>query len=510
MVGLMKEYRTELDGIRRDQERLNAAICEPGGGFDGFVGGLTGQPPFGAIDTQAQPWTLALGNSYFPITLNRVLLSNSYETQGLLRTLVDVVVDDAFGDGVNFTSAQLSPEELLDLNRCFGTNQKRQQYLNTFGTKINFNAGYEMANSDEEACRQVGKWGRLFGGSGLIVNTTQRFDREFRIEQVREDEPLTFIAADRWELVLNQINANSEANLVPYNYYGNPLHRSRVTRFVWAQAPSWIRLRLQGWGMSVLEECIRPVSTYLKFERLAFELIDEAKVDVFRVKGFNALALTRAGTQKVVQRIQLSNQVKSFQNALIMDQQDEYQQKTLTSIFPGLAEFKDSLRFDLCAYMKFPYNKLFGVSASGFGSGKDVMDNYHATVRNFRKQAKPNIMEAGQVRCQQMYGSFPDDLDQEWPPLAILDGVEQEAVYTSTQNRITQKFTLGLTTGKECMGELRKAELHDGDKTEVELGLRDAAPPPSENPDEAEAGREHEETMAKAKAKPAPAGGKKK
>lgn len=494
---LVRAYRDELADIRRDAAahtaRMNA--LEPGAGlFSLYSGlGLQGGGPY--QDTQATPGTLALANSYFPITLNWTLLSNSYMTQGLLRTVVDQIVDDAYGEGIEFTSKQLDDEELAALNLSFQTQRTREDYQGTRGQRINFNAGADLTNSDLEACKEVGKWGRLFGGAGLIVNTNQPMDRELRPEIIGEDSPLTFIAADRWELVLDQINVLSDTNPAPYNYYGNVLHRSRVSRFIWAKAPSRIRQRLGGWGMSVLEESIRPVNAYLKFEKLIFELMDEAKVDVYKIKGFNALLATRRGTDQLMQRVQAGNQAKSFQNALTMDKEDDYEQKNLGSIFPGLVGMYQELRINLCGYMKIPMNKLFGQSAGGFSSGKDSLDNYNTTVRNFRKTSEPTVLTAGKLRCQQMYRVIPEDLGISWVPLAVLDGVEQEAVKTSQQNRIIQRYEKGLTTDKESMQEMRKNELIDCDETEVEQGLRDAEPPISENPDEAQAGRDHEMSL---------------
>ena len=63
--------------------------------------------------TISQPWTLAISNSYTPLSLNRILLSYSYVTQGLVQTIVGQPVDDAFRGGITITSDELSPEEQL-------------------------------------------------------------------------------------------------------------------------------------------------------------------------------------------------------------------------------------------------------------------------------------------------------------------------------------------------------------------------------------------------------------
>lgn len=467
---LRVQFKQELDGLRRsvDSIRENAGLSGLVGDLFSGSGGYPNNP-----NTSTLPYTLSNANSYQPISLNRILLSYSYMTQGLLRTVVDQPVEDAFRGGIRFKTNELTPEELKKLNNSF--RRKHSAAVARKGiARVNNQAGVDLTNSDLDAVKYTAKWARLYGGAGLIVNTDQDFRKELKPEAIREDSPLQFIAADRWELVLSQVNLFSDTSDTPYNYYGLPLHRTRVIRMNGAEAPSFIRLRLQGWGMSVLEECIRAVSAYIKFENLLFELLDEAKIDVYKIKGLNTALATDAGTNAVRRRITLSNQLKNSQSALSMDADDDYHQKQLT--WSGLAEIKEGLRTDLCAYLKFPKNKLFGESAGGFSSGKDSLDNYNSLVQCIREDIEPALLCAGELRCQQMYGVLPEDLEVEWTPLDILDGVEQEAVKTAKQNRITQLFSAGLLTDKEAVGQLRAEGLVNGDDTEVEKGLRSVDP----------------------------------
>ena len=483
-IAALKSLRSELSCVRDEIQRLNSV--PDGAGLFNYYGGLgvdlgfNGATPL--LDPSALPGTLALANSYFPITLNWNLLVNTYMSQGLVRRLVDVVVDDGFGDGVEFTSGQLDDEELDELRRAVCEERASDEIVRTRAAKINLSGQADLSNSDLEAWRLVGKWGRLLGGAGLIVNTTQKMDADLRIDSIGRDTPLTFIAADRWELLLDQSTVNDPANVVPYNYYGLRLNRSRVSRYNGLAAPSRIRQKLQGWGMSVLEDSLRAINAFLKFEKLVFELMDEAKVDVYRLKNFNTNLLSARGTQQLMQRAAIVNQAKNFQNSITMDKEDEFEQKTLAGIFPGLAALRVEGRIDLCAYMQIPYNKLFGQSSGGFSSGKDALDNYNSTVRNFRTTAKPMVKTAAKLRCQQLFGMVPDDLDVKFPALSILDGVEQEQVKTQQQTRIVGLFSSGLLSGAEASEELRKLDLITVDETEVEQGLREAVPAPSLNP----------------------------
>lgn len=503
---ILEDMQSELNGIKKEMVRNNAGgllgVCEglsPGGAFSGYPAGYN-------QDTATQPFTLANANAYVPITLNRILLNYSYMTQGLLRTLVDQPVEDAFRGGIKFTSGQMEDEELDKLNRAFKRKRSRASYQGTALTKANRNSGYNLANSDLESVKATAKWARLFGGAGLVINTDQQYNKELNVEAIGEDSPLEFMAADRWELILSQVNLFDDTVETPFNYYGLPLHRSRVVMMIWGEAPSYIRLRLQGWGMSILEESIRAVNTYLKFEKLLFELLDEAKIDVYKIDGFNTSLASPKGMQLIQQRILLANQLKNFQSAIVMDLKDEYDQKTLAGIFAGMAEIYDQLRTTLCAYLKFPRSKLFGESAAGFGSGKDSLDNYNSTVGGVREQVEPLVLAAGELRCQQLFGYVPDDLECEWSPLDVLDGTEQEAVKSAKQARIIEQFQSGLLSGQEAAESLQKEGLLLVE-CEVLLGLRDVEPPPTQNPDEMEAQQKGAEALVKLKPKAGPKGG---
>lgn len=503
-------FRQELDGLKRDVSRLGRAdsrLNSSDYGLQGVLDGMAfGGAGYGNQDMSAQPYTLANANSYVPISLNRILLNYSYMTQGLIRTVIDQPVEDAFRGGVKFKSGELDEDDLKELNRAFKRKRGRRAVANGPLSRATRNSGYNQANSDLDAIKQTVKWSRLFGGSGLIVNTDQSFGAELNVEAIGEDSPLEFIAADRWELLLQSTNIFAESMATPYNYYGLALNRSRVVRMLGPEAPSFIRQRLQGWGMSVLEDSIRAINTYLKFEKLLFELLDEAKIDVYKIKGFNSALASSAGTAAVQRRVQLANQLKNFQSALSMDTEDDYQQKQLT--FSGIADIYEQCRINLCAYMRIPYNKVFGQSAGGFSSGTDAIENYNSTVGNIRENAEPLVMEAGELRCQNLFGFVPEDLEAEFSPLDVMDGTEQEAVATSKQARALALFTAGLLDGQETSEVLDKQSLLLVE-SDVLKGLREPEPPLSQNPDEVASQQEHDVAMVKAKpaAKPGASGG---
>lgn len=464
--------------------------------------------PIQTGQTIAMPYTLALGNSYTPLSLNRILLSYSFMSQGLIQTVVKQPVEDAFRGGFDIVSKELSEEEVTKLKNTLKRPRRQEGRRGSrFQRNMNPQAATNPAHSDIRVMMDVLNWSRLFGGAGLIVNTDQSFHTELKIDKIRQDSPLEFIAADRWELILSQTDVFDERNPTPFNYYGLPLHRSRVVKVLGVEAPSYIRQRLQGWGMSEIERCIRAINSFVKFENLIFELLDEAKIDVFKITGFNDNLLTDEGTDNVKKRVTLANRLKNFQNALAMDAEDDYAQKQIT--WSGLAEIWNELRMNLSSALKIPMNKLFGQSATGFGGGEDALENYNSIVEQVRSDAEPVAIEVIDLRCQQLFGFVPE-YTLAWKPLKVLDGVQEEQVKTSKQKRATDLFQMRLTTGREASTILRQDGLLNID-TEVSQGLREVEPTNPNEGDPSDKAIEADAATAKAatKPKPAPAAGKK-
>jgi phage-related protein (TIGR01555 family) len=257
-----------------------------------------------------------------------------------------------------------------------------------------------------------------------------------------------------------------------FDYYGIKVHRSRVFLIKGKEAPSFVRPRLRGWGMSEVERLIRSINSYLKNQDVVFELLDEAKIDVFKMKGFNAALLQEGGTAKVARRVQGANQIKNFQHALTMDKEDEYEQKQIS--FSGLGDILTQIRQGVAADVKMPMTKLFGISAAGFSSGEDDIENYNSMIDSeVRAKSKFIIVSVLQICCQIKFGFIPDDLKIVWKPLRILNAKEEEEVKTSKFNRIMSAYQAGLASAQEAKESINKDAL-----VPVELDETTEALPP--------------------------------
>lgn len=410
----------------------------------------------------SQADTLFINNRWYLISNYRQLLSQLYVEHGIVQTLVDQPVDDAFRVGFDIKTGQLDGEEI--------------EQLLVFWEK--FGVG--------RALMQGLKWTRLFGGGAVLIITDQDPATPLNIKAIKKDSPIEFRPVDMWELYSNQQNVEGDVSVGGalgmdthtefYDYYGKKVHRSRVLRMEGKAAPSFIRPRLRGWGMSELERLVRSINQYLKNQDVIFELLDEAKVDVYKIKGFNGALLNAQGTAKLSQRIQGANMIKNYNNALTMDAEDDYSQKQIA--FTGLAEVLIQIRQGLAADLKMPVTKLFGISAAGFNSGEDDIENYNAMIEGeIRAKCKFQVVELLQICCQREFGFVPEDLLISFGTLRIMSAKEEEEVKNHQFNRVVSSYQSGLIPSEEAKASINKDSLLPVEIDET----AEALPPLAEN-----------------------------
>lgn len=424
------------------KSRHNASDSMLSGIFDQAQG-------YGTTSAMSYPYQLGGASQYNPITLNRILLNYSYMTFGIIQTFIDQPVEDALRGGVDIESDELSEDDIKLL----------QDVL--------------VELKDYDAVKLTMKWAKLFGGAGLIINTDQDPTTELDLDAINESSPLSFIDADRWEVTLNYYL--EESIPCPYNYYGQSLHRSRVLKVMGKDAPSFIRRRLQGWGMSELERTLRGMNSYTKNQEVIYELLDEAKQDIWMIENLNSKLATSQGQTLIQQRLELANRMKNYSNAVIMDKMDAYDQKQLS--FGGLGEMQNQNRITISGDVRMPQTRLFGQSSTGFDNGESDLEVYDALIESeVRAKLRHPLSVVIRLRCKQLFGFIPEHLDIKFKPLRTLSAEQEENVKDKKFNRTMAQFAAGLITGKEAAIQNRKDGVLNF-KTEVESGAREPEPP---------------------------------
>lgn len=377
---------------------------------------------------------------WYLVSNMRQPLSEAYCELGIVKTIVDVPVEDGMRGGFDIKSKELSAEEVEELQ--FTIEQE----------------------NDIGVMSAAQKWNRLFGGAGVIISSDQDPETPLDINSLEQDGMLRFKDADMWELFWDHQNVEGDGEPIDnpdnqfYRYYGKKIHKSRVLIMKGIRAPSLIRPRLRGWGLSVVEILVRSINQYLKANDLTFEVLDEFKLDIYKIKNLTTTLMSAEGERAVHRRVQIANQQKNFQNAITMDSEDDFAQKELS--FQGLSETMMGIRMQVASDLRMPLTKVFGISAAGFSSGEDDIENYNAMVESsIRTPAKHHMITMAKIRCQNLFGYIPEDLTCEFKPLRMLSSEQQENVKTAVFNRLIAARAAGEISSKEFKDACNKDKL---------------------------------------------------
>lgn len=442
LVNANKKLMLENSLIKAKSELLEKTIHNS---LSGLASGITGD--FGGGMSPLTSLTPMLQNNlYAPVTLMWTNLMYLYKTHGLIQTAIDMPVLDALRGGLDLHSDQLDSEDLGLL---------------------------EDKMEEDNVLERIGDafiWARLFGGGALVINTEGDCSEPVG-DEVEDGGKIELYDACRWELQCERRIPKTEE----YGYYGKKLHASRVITILGKRAPWLIRAQLSDWGMSEIERMVEDFNLFLRNRNVIYELLEEAKVDIYQLKGFTAQLASSTGTNLTTRRIQAMNQIKNFNNALVMDSEDKYEMKQMS--FGGLADMMKENRMGIASALRMPMSKLFGIPSTGQSSGEDDIENYNGMIESeVRGPMKPVLRKVLKLYVKNLFG---DDLDInfKFKPLRILSGTDEEAIKTSKSTRYVQLFEHMMINSKE-LGEMLQKDNLVPIPLEAEEGLLDAHPVP--------------------------------
>lgn len=431
---------------------------EWGSGFSGGFGGPNQSPfgiggPFLGNVALSSVDTFARNLRYYFVSKFYQIIARAYVEYGLVKTIVDVPVDDGFRGGVTIRTDEFDEDDIKKLSRFI---KKRR---------------------DLAVAQRAVKWARLFGGGAVICKVKDQDPEDpLDLDAIGPDSQVEFWAVNMWELTPNTVaidpiqQEQKDDPLMDYfMYYGLKIHKSRVHKVMGLDVPSILKWQLMGWGASVLEPFIRPFNQYLKTSDLTFEVLDEFKLDVFFIDGFKEAMASDESLQLMMRRVHYANGRKNFQNATILSEKDKFEQRQLS--FTGLEEVMTANNIQIASVIRMPLTKVFGISAAGFSTGQEDLENYNMMVEGtIREPAEDVISWMIDIRAQEMYRTRPDDLEVEFKSLRVLGGVEEQAVKTGKASVIDQFRNKGDMTAKEAREAANASKLFD-----VSLDISDSA-----------------------------------
>lgn len=368
-------------------------------------------------------------------TFDWMLLTNAYKCIGFIQTAINQIVDDAFrNEGLIIDTKTLDTEELEQLRQALED------------------------NGDLEAVKDAIRWGQLYGGGTVMAFTDQNPELPLDEKQLK-GKRLKFVASDRWHCTTDGVNVEIAKK---FRYTTSPdttgttifeLDSSRVGIFSGLKCPDHIRLIMQGWGLSIFEAIISPLTQYLKSMSVALELLDEAKIDVIKILDLANTLMSPDGEAIIKRRLALVTQNKNYKSSIAMDAQDEYQQKQIT--FSGLPDMIEKIQYLVCSALKRPYSKVFGKGSSGFSSGEDDLENYNTIVDSeIRTPATQLIKWVVDLRCLQLFGRKLPDFSPKWKPLRVMSEKDEAEIKSKKLADYLQLVDRQIMTKQQCAQHL--------------------------------------------------------
>ena len=270
------------------------------------------------------------------------------------------------------------------------------------------------------------KMARLFGGAALLIGTGDKdLSQPIDLQKVGKDG-LKYLTP----LTILDVSGAGEQDDPTLEGFGEPeywqlrgglqCHPSRLV-ILHGQEPMY-QFGLDqnaGFGDSVLRGGLKSVQDVDAVAANILSLIYEAKVDVFKIPDLMR-NLSERGPEysaEVIKRLTLAATAKGINGSLLMDSQEEYEQKSAS--FGGL----DALAYffmQLCsAAHGYPMTLLFGMSAGGLNATGDVdIRGYYDAVKVEQSlQMEPAMAVMDECLIRSALGDRPDDVHFNWRQL---------------------------------------------------------------------------------------------
>ena len=285
-------------------------------------------------------------------------LKCAYRSNWLARKVVDIPADDMMREGWEFDDADAD---------CAA-----------------FEAEVERLDV-EKYVKEALVNARLYGGAYIYMSDGSEETHEPLNGPVVFIKTLTCYELRPLSLELNIASPNfgePSAYTISFgNGGGNVIHPSRVIEFVGNEIPRTRNVSRYDYeiGDSILEPILASIQDATSAQQGIAALVQEAKVDVFKVDNFMKKIANKLQEQALLARFSLVQRMKSINGAVILDTKDEYEQKRVN--FAGLTDIERMFLQIVSGAADIPATRLLGQSPAGMNATGDAdIRNYYDSV----------------------------------------------------------------------------------------------------------------------------------
>jgi phage-related protein (TIGR01555 family) len=397
------------------------------------------------------------------LTFNYWELISLYEGGWIPRRIVDVPAQDMCKAWPSLTS-DISPKELTRIDRALRRTNAKNNLL--------------MAM----------QWGRLFGGAGCLIvvkGHEHDLDQPLDLDDVPVGGFKGLIPFERWSGIhpntdyCTDLDNPIDFNL-PESYevqasggHTFKVHASRILRFTGPTVPTPEREAYSMWGISVIEPVMQELK---KRDNVSWNIANLTfRANILGMKFpelaqmLSGLGGTQMANQKFEERMMAVNHLISNQSLVPLPKDGGMEQVSYS--FSGLGEVYQQFCLDISGAAQIPVARLWGRTITGLGQTGDGDEKIYveriATDQDV--YLRPQLEKLYPVLCASELGEVPDDLDLNFPSLAVPDDKEKAELAKAVVDSVTVALNGGLISPRTAAKELKQSS----DKTGIFTNIQD-------------------------------------
>ena len=281
---------------------------------------------------------------------------------------------------------------------------------------------------------------------------------------------LGLMILDRWSGIypeMGQVTDPSDPDFELPEYYTirdeesgtliSKVHHSRILRFPRRELPYNEKIMETYWGESEIEAIYSELVKRDNVSGNIASLTFRANVNYLETDSLDQmLAVNNTEAQRRFwQTLQTQSVIESNFGTRLVNKGDVMHNTQYT--FTGLADVYDRVMMDVSGAAKTPVTKLFGRSPAGMNAtGESDMNNYYDYIDGLREnQLRPLLERPLPIMALSAWGTVPDDLDIDFPPLQTPNSSEIADIVEKKTQAILAAFQSDLIDAATSLKELK-------------------------------------------------------
>lgn len=224
------------------------------------------------------------------------------------------------------------------------------------------------------------------------------------------------------------------------------IHPSRLIRFHGSESPTEISSGSQhwSWGDSVLLSTLKAIKDADGTAANIASLVFEAKVDVFKIPDLMKKIRDKRYESDLLTRFAIAATGKGNNGALILDKDEEYEQKTIS--FASLPDVLDRFLQIVSGAADVPVTRLLGQSPAGMNAtGESDIRNYYDRIQSAQElEIQPAMMAFDEALIRSATGTRDPDIHYTWRSLWQTSEKERSDIGKTTADTIKTLSETGL------------------------------------------------------------------